>query len=73
MELLKRLESFENGNGSDGRKVVNWVDRGRKAATRPSETVGLNRFNISLLVLPQGAQEEGELRGALQAGYQDDH
>ena len=41
-ELLKRLESFENGNGNDGRKVVNWVDRGRKAATRPSETVGLD-------------------------------
>ena len=42
LELLKRLESFENGNGNDGRKVVNWVDRGRKAATRPSETVGLD-------------------------------
>ena len=41
LELLKRLESFENDNDNDGRRVVKWMDRGRKVATRPSETVGM--------------------------------
>ena len=37
-ELIKRLESFKNGD-KDGRRIVNWNERGRKVATRPSETV----------------------------------
>jgi hypothetical protein len=44
--LLKRLESFDNGHGNDGRMVVKWVDRGRKAAARPSETVGLDKTEV---------------------------
>ena len=39
-ELLRRLEVLENNPG--GRDVVRWNDRGRKVATRPSETVGLD-------------------------------
>ena len=37
-ELIKRLESFHNGT-ENGLRVVEWRRRGRKAATRPSETV----------------------------------
>ena len=37
-ELIKRLESFHNGT-ENGLRVVEWRKRGRKAATRPSESV----------------------------------
>ena len=39
-ELIKRIISFTS-NIDTGIKVVQWKKRGRKAATRPSETVGV--------------------------------
>ena len=38
-ELVKRLNEKEN-NKMDERRVIKWNDRGRKKATRPSESVG---------------------------------
>ena len=37
-ELRKRLESLEDGS-EEGLRVIKWKKRGRKVATRPSETV----------------------------------
>ena len=42
-ELIKRLESFKNRD-KEGRRILKWNDRGRKVATRPSETVGVEEF-----------------------------